>query len=417
MDKFDFKYLEQLFKVQQKCNPTASLIYNWMLIRLSTELYTDTHQTRRNVEGATFCKDIGTVDNFNGIKWLKVSIQELSKVTNKSERMIKYAVDKLCISGFLHKKKHLKKEYEQNYYYSLVEFSQNDALKPAEMSKVQFLALSKVQKVAPSLYTTVSLSKFNNNSGGISSYSSISAHEHYELFDRQAKVTMPQTTTTTKKNLESEEKKEGALKVVSTSKDDYGQQAIKDWSGPEDEMARVWNEILGFKKRICVAYPGAEQLLKSVRASHFPSLDEWRAYCTLIRSSPKLTGIGWDLSLHWACNPHRIREVQSGEWRVQLPGVAERQRQEKALTEEYPASKGYSNLPEGHPDGAMARAHAEALARTKAKYTARLAEQGLPFIEPEELAEMQNAVEGGFDPAKPWAEQFGLVPPPDETMH
>lgn len=389
MDNLCLQQLQILFKIQQECNPTAALIYNWMLIRMSLETRRKLEgATYCTIEGATYCKDVksnvGFVEMFNGTPWLKVSIKELSEITNKSERMVKYAVDNLCISGFLFKKKQLKRDYEQNYYYSLVKFSETPTLKPAENSKVQFIAPSKVQKVAPSLYIT-NFKDIDKKSSSISSYSTISEEEHYNLLDRQAKAPkMTTTTTSIKKN------------------------QVKDWSGPEDDMARVWNEILGWKKPISVAFPGNQALLKSARINHFPNIEDWRAYCQLIRSSSKLTGFGWGLSLQWACSSQRIQEIKSGEWGVQLPGVAEAVAQQKALNREYPSSHGYSDLPEGHPDGMIARLARKNLEESKAQYAKRLAEEGLPFIEPEQLEEMQAAVSGGFDPNKPWAEQLGL---------
>lgn len=89
------------------------------------------------------------------------------------------------------------------------------------------------------------------------------------------------------------------------------------------DMLRIWNEVLGEKTKASMSKELAPLLVSAHGKKFEKNLEQWKTYCSLIKSSSYLMGDRFQLSIFWALKFSTIDRIRSGNWGVSVEAMKE----------------------------------------------------------------------------------------------
>ena len=88
---------------------------------------------------------------------------------------------------------------------------------------------------------------------------------------------------------------------------------LKKKTTTSQDMLLMWNTILGEKAQTSMSKELAPLLVSAFHKKFEQSLDQWKAYCELIKTSPYLMGEHFLLSIFWGLKFSAIDRIRAGE--------------------------------------------------------------------------------------------------------
>jgi hypothetical protein len=79
------------------------------------------------------------------------------------------------------------------------------------------------------------------------------------------------------------------------------------------DMLMIWNTILGEKAQTSMSKELAPLLVSAFHKKFEQSLDQWKSYCELVKTSPYLMGEHFQLSIFWGLKFSAIDRIRAGE--------------------------------------------------------------------------------------------------------
>ena len=91
---------------------------------------------------------------------------------------------------------------------------------------------------------------------------------------------------------------------------------LKKKTTTSQDMLMIWNTILGEKAQTSMSKELAPLLVSAFYKKFEQSLDQWKSYCELIKTSPYLMGEHFQLSIFWGLKFSAIDRIRAGEFGV-----------------------------------------------------------------------------------------------------
>ncbi len=88
---------------------------------------------------------------------------------------------------------------------------------------------------------------------------------------------------------------------------------LKKKTTTSQDMLMIWNTILGEKAQSSMSKELAPLLVSAFHKKFEQSLDQWKSYCELIKTSPYLMGEHFHLSIFWGLKFSAIDRIRAGE--------------------------------------------------------------------------------------------------------
>jgi hypothetical protein len=88
---------------------------------------------------------------------------------------------------------------------------------------------------------------------------------------------------------------------------------LKKKTTTSQDMLMIWNTILGEKAQTSMSKKLAPLLVSAFHKKFEQSLDQWKSYCELIKTSPYLMGEHFHLSIFWGLKFSAIDRIRAGE--------------------------------------------------------------------------------------------------------
>ena len=88
---------------------------------------------------------------------------------------------------------------------------------------------------------------------------------------------------------------------------------LKKKTTTSQDMLMIWNTILGEKAQTSMSKELAPLLVSAFHKKFEQSLDQWKSYCELIKTSPYLMGEHFQLSIFWGLKFSAIDRIRAGE--------------------------------------------------------------------------------------------------------
>ena len=88
---------------------------------------------------------------------------------------------------------------------------------------------------------------------------------------------------------------------------------LKKKTTTSQDMLMIWNTILGEKAQTSMSKELAPLLVSAFHKKFEQSLDQWKSYCELIKTSPYLMGEHFHLSIFWGLKFSAIDRIRAGE--------------------------------------------------------------------------------------------------------
>lgn len=88
---------------------------------------------------------------------------------------------------------------------------------------------------------------------------------------------------------------------------------LKKKTTTSQDMLMIWNTILGEKAQTSMSKKLAPLLVSAFHKKFEQSLDQWKSYCELIKTSPYLMGEHFQLSIFWGLKFSAIDRIRAGE--------------------------------------------------------------------------------------------------------